>query len=283
MSLDIAPSFDDSSLHITINNRPYKQHEIGSGLLQFIIVLVNAAIKRPRLLLIDEPEINLHPALQLAFLNALGRYADDGVWFSTHSIGLARSAAERVYSVVRDGDGDSKVRPLGGALRLSELLGELSYSSHRELGFESVLLVEGPTDAKALQEFLRKISKDHQILLLPLHGHMPKADELEEILRITSKVAVLIDSERATDGAPLNRDRVAFLDLCRTKSLPSRALDRRAVENYFSDRAVKQVFGSEYRALNPFEKLSEATPHWSKIQNWKLASAMSFMKSMARI
>jgi hypothetical protein len=56
-SLDIIPSADDSSLHITVNGKPYKQHELGSGLAQFIVVLANAAIKRPKLILIDEPEL----------------------------------------------------------------------------------------------------------------------------------------------------------------------------------------------------------------------------------
>jgi predicted ATP-dependent endonuclease of OLD family len=89
-SLAIDPSSDNHSLHIAVNGKPFKQHELGSGLSQFIVVLANAAIKRPSLILIDEPELNLHPRLQLDFLTALGSYSDKGVWFSTHSLGLAK-------------------------------------------------------------------------------------------------------------------------------------------------------------------------------------------------
>ena len=74
-------------------------------------------------LLIDEPELNLHPALQLDFLTTLARYAEEGVWFSSHSIGLARSAAPKVYGVVRMGEGDSDIRPLAGTPSLAEFLG----------------------------------------------------------------------------------------------------------------------------------------------------------------
>jgi hypothetical protein len=273
-ALDIIPSADDSSLHITVNGKPYKQHELGSGLAQFIIVLANASIKRPKLILIDEPELNLHPRLQLDFLTTLASYAEEGIWFSTHSIGLARSAAERVYSVIRRGDGDSTIRPLDGTPRLAEFLGEMSFSTHRELGLDKVLLVEGPTDVKVMQQFLRMMSKDHKVVLLPLHGHFPEATELDEILRITDKVAALIDSERSSPGAPLAQNREAFLELCRDRNLKAQALEHRATENYFPDEIVKREFGPTYRALAPYERLNNADPHWGKSQNWQLAAAM---------
>jgi AAA15 family ATPase/GTPase len=87
-SLSIDASDDRQSLHLTVNGRPYKDKELGSGLTQFILVLANAAIKQPKLILIDEPELNLHPRLQLTFLLTFASYAD-ATWFATHSIGLA--------------------------------------------------------------------------------------------------------------------------------------------------------------------------------------------------
>lgn len=197
-SLAIDPSHDNRSLHIVVNGIPFKQHELGSGLSQFIVVLANAAIKAPDLILIDEPELNLHPRLQLDFLTALCSYSANGAWFSTHSVGLARSAADSIYAVRRIGDGNSAVHLLEGHPRLSELLGELNYSTQRDLGAEKVLLVEGPTEVKVVQQLLRRRRKDHQILLLSMHGHLPQLEELDEILRITPHVSALIDSEKAT-------------------------------------------------------------------------------------
>jgi len=51
-------------------------------------VLGNAALKKPSFILIDEPEISLHPSLQLKFLMKLAGYASEGVVFATHNIGL---------------------------------------------------------------------------------------------------------------------------------------------------------------------------------------------------
>ncbi len=238
------------------------------------MVLANAAIKGPRLILIDEPELNLHPRLQLDFLTALHSFAEYGVWFSTHSIGLARAAGQKVYSVLRHGDGDSSIHEFHGSRRLAEFLGEMSFSSHRELGFGKILLVEGPTDVPAFQQFLSRMSKGHKVVLLPLHGHMPEEVAFEELLRISTNVAVLVDSERASAGAPLEPKRQSFLDMCAQKNIPAQALERRATENYFLDAVVKEVFGQTYRALDPYERLNDANPHWSKSQNWKLAAAM---------
>jgi predicted ATPase len=272
--LSIDASDDENSLHLTVNGRPFKQHELGSGLVQFILVLANASIRLPEIILIDEPELNLHPRLQLDFLTTLGSYAGEGgVWFSTHSIGLARSAAERIYSVVKRGDGDSIVRPLAGTPRLSEFLGEMSFSSHKDLGFEEILLVEGPTEVKIFQHFLRELGKDHKVVILPLHGRMPKADDLDEILRITTHIAAIIDSERTDAAAPLNKDRQEFVDLCQQRGIDCKVLDRRAMENYFPDSVVKSVFGPSKRALGPFEKFGKINPGWAKDQNWKLALA----------
>ncbi|MBR1170417.1 ATP-dependent nuclease [Bradyrhizobium liaoningense] len=270
-SLAIEPSSDNKSLHITINGKPFKQHELGSGLSQFIVVLANAAIRRPSLILIDEPELNLHPRLQLDFLTALGSYATDGVWFSTHSLGLARSAAERVYSIQRVSDGNSLVTLLEGTPRGAEFLGELSFSTQRELGADQILLVEGPTEVKVIQQLLRRIRKDHLVVLMSMHGHLPDAVELDEILRITPRVAALIDSEKDSAQAELEPKRRFFAEMFEAKSLRVHVLERRATENYFTDNAVKQVFGESFRALGPYEKLKDATPHWGKNQNWLLA------------
>lgn len=269
--LAIDPSADNRSLHITVNGKPFKQHELGSGLSQFIVVLSNAAIKKPDLILIDEPELNLHPRMQLDFLTALGKHARKGVWFSTHSLGLARSAADRIYSVRKRRDGDSVITRFESNTGLAESLGELSFSSHKELGFDKILLVEGPTELKVVQQLLRRKREDHRIVLLSLHGHLPNEEQLEELLRISTNISAMIDSERTSSTVPLEAKRQRFLDLFARKGLQAHVLERRATENYFTDAAVKEAFGPDYRALGPYERLDDISPKWAKAQNWQLA------------
>ena len=94
--LEINASDDNQTMQLFVDGKSYFLPELGSGLSQFIMVLASAAFRRPSYILIDEPEMGLHPSLQLDFLTTLGSYATEGVIFSTHSLGLARASAERI-------------------------------------------------------------------------------------------------------------------------------------------------------------------------------------------
>ncbi len=278
-SLVIQAADSNDTLHVVANGQPYKLHELGSGLAQCILVLVNAAVARPGYILIDEPELHLHPSLQLDFLTALGSFAEYGTLFSTHSIGLARAAADRIYSVVRR-DGVSRVEEFEQLRNLPEFLGAMSYSSYHAIGFDKVLLVEGTTEVLAIQRLLRKLRKDHRILLLPLGGsaliNTGRESELSEIKRITPNVSALIDSEKASAAVSLSRDRAGFQAACVKLGFACHVLERRALENYLSEAAIKQVKGDRYRALGEFENLKDANPAWAKNENWRIIGEMDW-------
>ena len=56
----------------------------------------------------------------------------------------------------------------------------------------------------------------------------------------------------------------------------SKLLDeRRAIENYFTERAIRSVMGDKYRALEKYEKLDEADPGRAKEDNWRIARKMT--------
>jgi ABC-type cobalamin/Fe3+-siderophores transport system ATPase subunit len=219
LALEINPSLDDQTLQIFVGERSFKLNELGAGIAQFILVLGTAAIRVPTFVLIDEPELNLHPSLQLSFLTTLASYAQKGVIFSTHSIGLARAMADRVYAVKRIKQGESEVYPLEGVPRYPEFLGELSFNGYQELGFDKIVLVEGATEVRTIQQFLRQLKRDHKIVLLQLGGSSmingAREQELQELTRISQNISAMIDSERVAAGAPLEASRQAFVEVCK--------------------------------------------------------------------
>jgi ABC-type cobalamin/Fe3+-siderophores transport system ATPase subunit len=276
----INPSNDIHTLSLLINDKSYRLSEVGSGISQFILVLMTAAVKRPCYLMVDEPELNLHPSLQRRFLTSLGAYAREGVLFATHSVGLARANSQAVYTLRRQHGQASEVMEYGGTPRLAEFLGELSFFGYKELGFDKILLVEGTKDVLAIQQFLRLFGKDHQIVMLPLggrsliNGQSSTAIQLEEIKRISDNVFALIDSERSAPAEPLEPERIKFKELCEQGRIPCHILERRAIENYFSDRAIKACKGEKYRELERYQLLREAQYCWSKEENWLIAREM---------
>jgi predicted ATP-dependent endonuclease of OLD family len=169
--LEINSSDDNQTMQLYIDGKSYFLPELGSGISHFILVLASVAFKEPSYILVEEPEMGLHPSLQLDFLTTLGSYAAEGVIFSTHSLGLARASAERIFSVQKRENGSSHAEPLERTSRLSEFSGQLSFSGYQELGFDKILLVEGASEVKVFQQFLRKYGLDHKVVLMPLGGN----------------------------------------------------------------------------------------------------------------
>ena len=279
-SIAISKSTDGTQLFISTKKGRFALSELGTGVSELVICVITAAIKRPSWIFIDEPESHLHPSLQTKFLSALEQLASRGVVFTTHSVGLARAAADSILVMQQDNDGRSKLRPFEAAKNYSELLGELQFSQFHELGFEKILLCEGVTEVKTLRQFLRLWRLDSSVMLVPLGGNAlidPKRnEELSEFNRFGVKIFVLVDSERHSADIA-NPHRTNFVSLCETLFGSGHAMQtqRRAIENYFPQNAIQAAMRSEkYRALEGFEDSSSLDPFWGKNQNWRIAAEM---------
>lgn len=276
-TLEINSANNNTALQCIIDGKAYRIGELGSGFAQFLVILANVVVRRPRVLLIDEPEGNLHSRLQSVFLMALAEKCDSAVLYSTHSLGLARTTADRVYGCARE-DGGLRVAPFEDLLSLPLFAGEMGLASYHDLGNETILLVEGATDPRLFQTLLRKRRKDHRVVAIPLGGsdriRAGVTAEIHELKRLCPRVVAVIDSEKDGPGASLSRDRECFRRECGEIGVKVVVLARRATENYLSDRAIKRVFGKEYRALKEYELISDLENRWRKSDSWKAALEM---------
>jgi len=276
--LEINAATELKTLQILIDGRPHKLSELGAGIAQLIIVLGNALIRRPSFIAIDEPETHLHPALQLEFLTTLASYSTFGVIFATHSIGLARSISDRTYSVQSNEKG-TVVRPYDKTPNYAEFLGSLGIAGLQDIGWTKVLLVEGTTDVRVYQQFLKKYGKDRHVVILPLGGdsmiHGGTSSQLEEVVRLCNTVFAIIDSERKSFDNPLDKGRLDFMNNCKKIGINCLVTERRATENYFTEKCVKQAFGSKYTALGDYGTFDASHQSWGKTENWRGAQEMT--------
>jgi energy-coupling factor transporter ATP-binding protein EcfA2 len=283
-SLEINASSDGKTLRLVFDgNLVLSLADVGAGVAQLIFSIVTVATKKPSIILIDEPELHLHPTMQAKFVEALAQYAEFGVVFATHSIGLARQVATEILTVSRDKNtGKSSISKFEDARNNTQLLGEMSYSQFSAIGGQFLLLVEGTTDVRTFRVLLRKLGIEADVLIVPLGGSSligaNRESEMSEFQRIGAEVYVLIDSERTAEGEPLAADRDGFRMTCEKLFRPERVLltQRRATENYMTDRAIKVVKSDKYRALTEYEQLESVDPVWAKNENWKIADEMSF-------
>lgn len=274
-SLEINPTNEGTTMQVNVDGQPYRLEELGAGLAQFLITLAFVAVQNPPYVFIDEPELNLHPSLQLDFLTTLASFAEGGVVFGTHSLGLARAANGGLYSVRRHAPGVSELHEFEATPDLAELLGELSFSGYQDLGSSRVLLVEGKHEVLAFQRILRLYGKEHEVAIVSLAGtNLINADssaELEELRKLSTDIWVIIDSERQKAGEPLAAPREAFVQNCERLGFQICVLERRAFENYLTEDAVSAVKGDSISSVGSYETLKEAGYPWAKAENWRIA------------
>lgn len=262
-------------LMLLANGKSLRLSEVGGGVAQFIFLLGNISLAKPSYLLLDEPENNLHPSLQLDFLNTVASHSSHGVLFATHSLGLARQAAARIFAFAMTSSGCS-MAPFHQTENLSAIIGELSFGRSDFAPARKLLLVEGQTDVLTFQNFLSVFGKEHEFAIIQLGGragiHPRRQAELEQVLSLGIDVSVVIDSERPQRDAVVAKARADFSQMCGSLNIRCHILDRTAVENYFTQRSIDQAFGpGKFVALQEYQ--APAAISWSKSHNWKIARA----------
>ncbi len=159
--VQINASHDGKSLQLVIDGtESVTLADVGAGVAQLIFSVITAATQKPFILLIDEPELNLHPAMQVKFIEALQEHVEFAIVMATHSLGLARQVADEILLVTQDRDtGKSNAVPLEHVKNGSVLLAEMGYSQFASLGGKALLLVEGVTEVFCFRQWLRKLGK----------------------------------------------------------------------------------------------------------------------------
>lgn len=274
----IKVNHDKTDLLITTDDGEYCLRDLGDGIGNFIIVLANATIRKPGYILIDEPEISLHPKMQEIFVRSLASKAKHGLLASSHSVGLARSVADNISTLARRPDGLFCMTPFGQHYQatISQVINEMSYSQYVEIGGNNILLVEGRTDIKSYREILRHYSLDGNFIILSLGGKdfickdpAKIVDELSEIKRLNPKsISVIFDSERLSADAPLADTLKSFEESCASLGFHTFATDYHSTENYITQAALTEILDSSYIALTPYQHFDSAPKKWAKDKNW---------------
>jgi energy-coupling factor transporter ATP-binding protein EcfA2 len=277
--LDVNASPATDELQFNVDNSSFRGSELGAGITEFVIVAANTLARRPTMLLIDEPELHLHASLQLRFLSLLARYTSGPIVFSTHSLGLARAAADAVMVASRSSDGTATLDDWRAVPNLSSILGELGYGGLNDGTFQAVLLVEGVTDVRVMHEFLVKLGVRNQVVIAPLGGDALAAGKndfgLSELRRLSNHVFAIVDSERTTEADAAAPRRRAFQRSCDAQGIHCHLLERRSIENYLDLAVAREVMSApDATDFGPFDAPGVEW-NWSRERNWRIAQQMN--------
>ncbi len=259
----------------------------GLGFLGTAKLFVYLFDARYSLVLIDEPEIHFYPSLTHRFVQVLYEAVEKlgkQIILATHStLFLHERHLGNFYHITKSKEFRTNVRQVeqGNLLQGLDLLNAPPESI---LQSDMVVYVEGPWDVAVMNEFLAKFPElDHvNLTVLQLGGGAMGNGNVDPVdLKVHNPLSfVLIDSERhAPEGEPDPAHQV-FFDRCQKAKVFCLMLERQAMENYFTPRALRAALGAQripaaFR-MHPYKSLPHQGLKWyEKSMNRDVAHAMT--------
>ena len=131
----------------------------GSGLKHFIDILLKTTVSKASVVLLDEPEMGLHPDLQRQFMDYLQKLVDKKgiqVFMATHSPVLLNYADSVTYYRVLNSRGNRHVLPVQGDA-IHTVLSDLGIRPSDIFNRDICLLVEGAFDVVFFEHVVRTL------------------------------------------------------------------------------------------------------------------------------
>lgn len=128
----------------------------GSGIKEALRLILDYEFKKPKILLIEEPEVHLHPALETSVMQYLKRISDYcQIFITTHSTNfLDMGEMKNVYLISRSESTHIQSLDLEDAQIL--IPKELGIRLSSLFMYDRLVFVEGPSDESVLREFASK-------------------------------------------------------------------------------------------------------------------------------
>jgi putative ATP-dependent endonuclease of OLD family len=205
---------------------------------------------------IEEPEVHLHPGAQAILNEAFGDLAAQGhgVAFTTHSPVFASCAPAESLILVKRGIAKSSACEQLPSLNLATVADELGVeASHRLVGKNHVVLVEGRDDVEILVAFLTKLNAAGKTRLKPSDVLFLQCGGIGNLAFVANSRcmndaglawAVVMDSDRPARGSAPKKGPATTLPA----SPPSgcafiHVLDRTYIENYLDSTHASTASG----------------------------------------
>jgi hypothetical protein len=226
--------------------------DLGTGVEQLLMTIVMGVTQPgPSVVVMEEPETNLHAGAQRALLGLLQEWATDHLFvLSTHSqVLLDRAPTAGRLLLVRREHGVSTVTPLTRGP--SEALAALGVRLSDVLSADRILLVEGLSDREVLEAWFPDLLRDSRVEIIEAPGGDPArfADLLEGWMQAADRLPgrrVLYLRDRDELGKQL----LDKLDASKAVHV----LQRRELENYLLDPdAIAKVLAARGRPVDPAE------------------------------
>lgn len=223
----------------------------GAGYNEALQLVLQLELEEPELLIIEEPEVHLHPGLEVALLDYLKQKSNETqIFLSTHSTSFLDQAEDSSVYLIRSGPG-------GNATRLSfgtddvDLLSELGLRLSSVFMYDRLVFVEGPTDEAVLRAWAKNLGmsfSDANLGFIHMGGsrnftHYTSAETLSFLAKRNVQMWFLLDRDEQS-----SREINLLIRRCAPDLAKVVILERRELENYLALPEAIQEFISQKRA-----------------------------------
>lgn len=125
----------------------------GSGIREALRLILDREFERPDVLLVEEPEVHLHPALEIALMQYLKEVSDDcQIFLTTHSTNFLDTGSLKNIYLIRKSR-ETSVQHMDVNEAESAIPEELGLRLSSLFMFDRLAFVEGPSDEQMLRIF----------------------------------------------------------------------------------------------------------------------------------
>ena len=134
----------------------------GAGVREALRLILDLEFKRPSLILIEEPEVHLHPGLEHVVYSYLRDKSQDVQMFvTTHSTSFVDSVSfQNIYLVSRDDAQRTVCQTLDVGDGVLKIPAELGLRLSTVFMYDRLVFVEGPSDEAVLRELAKILDRD---------------------------------------------------------------------------------------------------------------------------
>jgi len=224
----------------------YPSNQIGSGVKQ-VMECMRAVRSHPSdILVIEEPEVHLHPDKQREFLkylleNTKGRQ----VIVTTHSPTIVAESPVDAIRLVRNSASKTEITKITDRDQFSEVVKELGILPRDVFEFESVILVEDDPSELYFEEALRRLRKSSQLpAVIAVHGwtNMNAWANSDVLLRLRKPFIAVFDGDTALDPKK-RREKEAYIKRTQMDESKMITLKQPNIEHYIAlPTAISRAF-----------------------------------------